>query len=180
MPEEYFNNEIGVENLLRMTSDEVLESIHIIDIGPKHIDRINSNNVHNVIEAGKKELVRVRKEANAVILKDNPDLKLAYAKIILGPMSAPHAIQCIVNGVEDKREFLSYVEKNDKSGKKSTQLDAFFSTYMDLGVVLESLYEVDIVRRIGEAKNDSTFVKQEMPFLNDMVLPGALKGLKEF
>ena len=154
-----------------MSPQEALEAIHIVDIGPRHLEGITPENFRSILETGKALLTSNRQALLTRYFADSPTLPDAFFRCVYNVAPHPHAIQCTANGREDKLAFLEYLNQSLPDGDRRRRLNEIIDTSLTLGQTLQELLEVDIARRIGLAKQDEGFIRRELPLLEADIIP---------
>lgn len=121
---------------------EVQEITGIVDLGPQHLDKINLDNIEEIIEQGEKEIKKERQKINSCLSLS----LLEMFQEIQKRSSKSHAIQCSVNSIEDFKML-------EKQINNETVL-TFLKRHIKMKEILTQLYKIDIMRRIGTAKNE--------------------------
>ncbi|MDD5606659.1 MAG: hypothetical protein PHN37_02230, partial [Candidatus Pacebacteria bacterium] len=121
---------------------EVQEITGIVDLGPQHLDKINLDNIEEIIEQGEKEIKKERQKINSCLSLS----LLEMFQEIQKRSSKSHAIQCSVNSIEDFKML-------EKQINNETAL-TFLKRHIKMKEILTQLYKIDIMRRIGTAKNE--------------------------
>ena len=163
------------------SNEEVLDVIHVVDTGPKQLEKLTPENIRNVISKG----VGILKTERQEIIPQDYLPSRAFLEYLVLRSSQPHAIQCSVNGVEDEKTFLrcleAYSEEHgiQKEDKDLLFVRSFIERRVKAGEALTKLFGIEISRRIGLAKNDDRFFDQEVPNFYDLV-PTIEEGIQKF
>jgi hypothetical protein len=165
MEDEALNKVDSEASLEGLTPQEIRNIIGIIDLKPQFLDRVSPDNLDQIIQKGIGQLQERRKKANN-FLEDTSVLEVILAK---GSRSeGAHAIQCSVDAAVDARHFISFIESktnipNEDEDKKN--IVDFFSRHAELNELMTELYSIDIIRRVGnEKENDNFYSKKQEKF----------------
>jgi hypothetical protein len=169
----------------KLGEKEILDIIHIVDWGPMHLDKITPENIKEIIEKGEQLLKERRAETNNSLIGQPSSPSEALMEAVIYRSSQSHAIQCPINKIEDFKFFQHYLNqyaaehKIEKTNENFDYINRFFKRHIEINELLSRLYEIDIARRIGVAKNEEKFFQQEAPLFAKNLIKKSLAEFEE-
>ena len=158
--------------------DEVLRVMRINDDKPAPLERVNPKNVREVIHRG---IVALQKERSGYAVSvDAPTLEGVWREFSRFDGESD-IILCAINRVEDAKGFLKILEK--KFPSRNTEAIHFITEMcqriIEVQSLLLKLYEIDIIRKIGDEKSEEAYFGQQIPRLRVIGLT-VKKAVKNF
>lgn len=165
------SNSIEVNSEGNLLPQEIEDIVAIVDIGPKHLDKVTTENLDEIIKNQINKIKKKREKANN-FGDEKPSLVL---KKILDRSSASHAIQCPINTTEDWKALdervILFTENNQLTSEKEKAVELinnFIKRQIEMKELLTNLYSIDIWERIGKEKKDKKYWEKARTELSGM------------
>ena len=171
MAEKLTPQELSPKECLRITN--ITES----SLDSFELDGIYPDNIEEIIKTAKNHLITVRKKyhknrGEKTIERSWQDMLSSYSK--------SHRLYCSVNSAFDAEQFgRFFLKKLDPQKPETLFVKIFFERRAQNNQLLTSLFEIDIIRRVGEAKKDQRFIEKSKKLLWELV-PKINQSLDDF
>jgi hypothetical protein len=146
--DEHRENHLG-----ELTPTEMKDVVGIVDVGPKHLDRVSVNNVDSIIDGGTKKI----QERRAAVNNYSPDQSTLEIMLTKEERhSSNHAVQCALNAAVDARAYANFIATKEipATNPDRAYIINFFERFAKWNNAFAELFKADILRRVAEQKND--------------------------